>query len=322
MYFDNKNNFFHGIMFHHFHDDKIHKKSQGSINKDTLYKLIKFIGKKNILNADDFFQRFKEKKLTEKNLCLTFDDGIGSQYDIALPVLEDLKIKSFFFVYSSLFLGEPDLLEVYRYFRLNCFKDVDEFYELFFKKVNKNINKFFSENEKTIQDKKNKFSYYSVNDIKFRIVRDNLLNRNEYKKIMFQMFEEKKFEFNKFFDILFINKKQIIQMHKLGHTIGLHSHTHPTLMEKLSFDEQLIEYQNNIDILSKILECKKNEIKSMSHPCGSYNKHTLDILNKIGIELGFKQIMTIEKEKNMKKINNSKFEIARKDHSEIIKLLN
>ena len=59
MYFDNKNNFFHGIMFHHFHDDKIHKKSQGSINKDTLYKLIKFIGKKNILNADDFFQRFK-----------------------------------------------------------------------------------------------------------------------------------------------------------------------------------------------------------------------------------------------------------------------
>ena len=176
MYFDNKNNFFHGIMFHHFHDDKIHKKSQGSINKDTLYKLIKFIGKKNILNADDFFQRFKEKKLTEKNLCLTFDDGIGSQYDIALPVLEDLKIKSFFFVYSSLFLGEPDLLEVYRYFRLNCFKDVDEFYELFFKKVDKNINKFFSENEKTIQDKKNKFSYYSVNDIKFRIVRDNLLN--------------------------------------------------------------------------------------------------------------------------------------------------
>ena len=77
-------------------------------------------------------------------------------------------------------MGEPDLLEVYRYFRLNCFKDVDEFYELFFKKVDKNINKFFSENEKTIQDKKNKFSYYSVNDIKFRIVRDNLLNRNNY----------------------------------------------------------------------------------------------------------------------------------------------
>ena len=59
MYFNNKNNFFHGIMFHHFHDDNLHKKSQGSINKDDFYKILKFIGRENILDAKDFFSRFK-----------------------------------------------------------------------------------------------------------------------------------------------------------------------------------------------------------------------------------------------------------------------
>ena len=59
----------------------------------------------------------------------------------------------------------------------------------------------------------------------------------------------------------------------------------------------------------------------MSHPCGSYNNHTLEILNCLDIQIGFKQIMYIEPERGMKKINNSNLEIARKDHAEIFKLL-
>ena len=49
---------------------------------------------------------------------------------------------------------------------------------------------------------------------------------------------------------------------------------------------------------------------------------TLKILKELGIELGFKQIMTIEQEKGMKKINNSFLEIARQDHAEIFKRMN
>ena len=56
----------------------------------------------------------------------------------------------------------------------------------------------------------------------------------------------------------------------------------------------------------------------MSHPCGSYNEDTLEILKNLGIELGFKQIMTLEPERNMKKINNSPLEIARQNHSELL----
>ena len=155
MYFSKENNFFHGIMFHHFHDEKVHKKSQGSIDRDEFYQMIKFIGRENILNSDEFLNRYKENSLKEKDVCFTFDDGSKSQYDVALPVLEDLKIKSFFFTYTS-FLGEgkPDLLEVYRYFRSNYFSNIEEFYHLFFEQVDSNLNNFLAQIKKILKSKK------------------------------------------------------------------------------------------------------------------------------------------------------------------------
>lgn len=50
--------FFHGVMFHHFHNNKgIHTKSQGSIDRNQLIRIIKKIGRKNILDADIFFRK-------------------------------------------------------------------------------------------------------------------------------------------------------------------------------------------------------------------------------------------------------------------------
>ena len=180
MYFNKNNNFFHGIMFHHFHDDDIHTKGQGSISKDVFYKLIKFIGKKNILDADIFFEKLKKNNLKENEVCLTFDDGIKCQIDVALPVLEDLKIKSFFFPYTSIFGDKPDNLEVFRYFRMNYFKDINDFYINFYKALNKDQNNFFKQNQTKIKDAKIKFPYYSIEDIKFRLVRDILLKKTDY----------------------------------------------------------------------------------------------------------------------------------------------
>ena len=322
MYFNSKNNFYHGIMFHHFHDEKIHSRSQGSISKDDFYNIIKFIGKKNILDADDFFFRFKDNKLKKNDVCLTFDDGVKCQIDVALPVLEDLKIKGFFFSYSSLLTGKPDLLEVYRYFRLNYFENIDDFNNKFFNVLDIHLDNFFTSNNKNIKDMITKFPFYSINDAKFRLVRNELLTKKKYDDTMSLMFNEKKFLPKEHYKSLFFNKDDLVKLHSLGHLIGLHSHNHPINIEKLSYNQQKEEYQKNLNLFSKILKIKKSEIKFMSHPCGSYNNDTLQILKNLGIELGFKQIMKIENKKDMKKINNSSLEIARQDHSEIIKMIN
>ena len=309
-------------MFHHFHDKVIHPKGQGSIDKDDFNKMINFIGRNNILDADVFFEKFRKNKLKDNEVCLTFDDAIKSQIDIALPILEDLKIKSFFFAYTSLFKGEPDNLEVFRYFRINYFNSINEFYDNFYKVLDKDLKIFFKKNNNNINKIKIKFPTYSIEDIKFRLVRDIFLTKKEYEDLMFQMIKEKNFSYKDFFKILFFQNDDLKQLDNLGHLIGLHSHNHPTLLEKLSYNEQKDEYVKCISIISDILSKPKKEIKFMSHPCGSYNNDTLEILKELGIELGFKQIMTIEPEKGMKKINNSFLEIAREDHAIIYKQLN
>jgi len=322
MYFNQKNRFYHGIMFHHFHDDAIHTKSQGSIDKDDFYKMINFIGRNNILDADVFFEKFNNKKIKDNEVCLTFDDALKSQIDIALPVLEELKIKSFFFVNTSIFDNKPDNLEFFRYFRMNYFGSVEEFYDNFYKVLDKDLKHFFENNIDKIKEKKIKDPFYTIEDIKFRLVRDIFLSKIQYEEIMFLMFKEKKFNYIDFSKKLYFQKNDLQTLNNLGHLIGLHAHNHPTLLEKLNYVEQKKEFEICLSAISNILEKPKNEIKFMSHPCGSYNNDTLEILKELGIELGFKHIMTIEPEKGMKKINNSFLEIARESHSEIYKKMN
>ena len=83
MYFNQNNKFYHGIMFHHFHDNVIHTKGQGSIDKDDFYKMINFIGRNNILDTDVFYEKFKNNSLKDNEVCLSFDDAIKCQIDIA-----------------------------------------------------------------------------------------------------------------------------------------------------------------------------------------------------------------------------------------------
>ena len=59
----------------------------------------------------------------------------------------------------------------------------------------------------------------------------------------------------------------------------------------------------------KILKKSSNYIKFSSHPCGSYNKNSLKVLKELGIDIAFKDSMTIDYEMGMNSINNSSLEI-------------
>ena len=138
---------------------------------------------------------------------------------------------------------------------------------------------------------------------------------------MLLLFKEKKFNAKNFYKKIFFQKDDLQMLDNLQHLIGLHSHSHPTLLEKLSYKEQKNEYEKNLSIISSILDKPKNKINILSHPNGSYNSDTLEILLELGIDLGFKSNMSIEPEKGMTKINNSFLEIAREDHANILKKL-
>lgn len=322
MYFNRKNNFPHGLMFHHFHDNKSHKSSQGSITADQLYEVIKVVGRKNILDPNIFMYKFKNKKLKKKDLCLTFDDLHKCQVDIALPVLKKLKVKAFFFVYTKAIGKRPNDLEIFRFFRNSYYENINNFYEDFFEiflNFNKKfkLDKFFIEKKKGIEIFSKKYTFYSDSDIKFRIIRDEVLSRSNYSKIMHKLFKKKNFNLTDYSKQVFLSEVDIKKIDNLGHSIGLHSHSHPTSFKKLSYKEQLNEYSKNKKILENIIG--KNKIFSMSHPCSQYNQNTFKVLKKLNIDIGFKANMF---GKNKISRENYNFEIAREDYTNIKNRLN
>ena len=77
--------------------------------------------------------------------------------------------------------------------------------------------------------------------------------------------DEKKLNQKNFTQNYFLIQNDIINLDKLGHLVGLHSHSHPTLIERLSYEEQKIEYEKSLSIISRVLGKPKNSIKYMSH---------------------------------------------------------
>ena len=305
----------HSIMFHHFHGLN-HHKGQGSIDSDTFSKMLSWLsGRYNLLSCDEYLDKSFSNSLSKKDICLSFDDALLCQYDIALPVLSKFGIKAFFFVYSSPMKGEPDLMEVYRYFRNVYFHSIDDFYDGFFNLcdsiyVDDYLNQLDLFNK---LDYLNDFQFYSHNDKWFRFLRDKVLGKESYEKLMREFMNLKSFDFDSAVNNLWLTNENLSQLSKEGHILGLHSYSHPMVMKELSIDQQISEYSKNLDHLSSLVNDKL--IISMSHPCGSYNDVTLGILKKMGIKIGFRSNMAIS---NI----NSLLEIPREDHSNVLKEMN
>lgn len=280
---------FSAVMFHHFHGG-VHPLGQGSISADEFEKII--LGLKNeytISDAGEWTERFLTNSLGEKEICLSFDDNLKCQFDIALPVLDKYAIKSFWFLYTSPYTGTIDNVELYRYFRSKYFTDFSNFFAAFIrnipvtgtgaKKVQEVISNFSSNNYFK------EYPYYSDEDRLYRYLRDIILTKSEFEMIMNAMIKEAGMDVADAINKLCISKEQIRQLSDEGHIIGLHSHSHPFKMENLSPADQLAEFTTNKQVLESILG---NTITTVSYPCGSYSTDTISVLKEMGVTIGFK----------------------------------
>ena len=296
-------------MFHHFHNS-VHLPAQGSLSAIDFKKMLDWLAKNySLFSAQEYLERAQKGYLQHSDICLSFDDGLKSQYDIALPIMKDLGLTAFFFINSGIFQKEYCFLEIYRYFRTNSFNKIDDFYYEFFEIV-KNYNPILFAKHYSYfinLDYLSLYPFYTENDKWFRYIRDQLLTDNQYSNIMKIMFKNKKFDITKSTKNLWINEKELKNIDKQGHVVGLHSHSHPTQMKKLCKSKQRLEYKNNYEHLSKILG---KHINTMSHPCGDYNNDTLDILTEMNVDIGFASNMYCNGE-------NSRLTIPREDQANL-----
>jgi peptidoglycan/xylan/chitin deacetylase (PgdA/CDA1 family) len=302
----------HGIMFHHFHDTDRHVPGQGSISSQDLERMLAWYSRKfSLLSADIWLERALAGTLKEDEVCLTFDDGLLCQYDIALPVLEKRGLRAFWFVYTAPIAGELVKLEVYRYFRSKEFRDVNDFYRAFDTALERSAwagqvssaLKDFSAAEVIRQ-----FPFYSVVDVRFRYIRDRVLEGAAFEGIMDELMKARGMDAGQVKDLLWMGQEHVSDLHSRGHLIGLHSHHHPTLLCGLPVAEQRKEYEENKREIENIIG---TPVRVMSHPCNSYGKETLDLLRDLGIQLGFRA--------NMAQAEYSVLEYPRIDHAVVMK---
>jgi len=305
--------FHHGIMFHRFHRDGTKPDGKGSVSQSQFVKIIKLVGVKNILTPNEWIKKLKNNSFIKSDLCLTFDDGLKSQINYALPLLEKYKLKAFWFVFSSVLNNKIDENELYNNLIYKNYKSTIIFQKKFFEycKIKKNL--FQSKKFKDYyRESKKLYRILSLDDIKYRFIRNIFFSRKELIKKMNSFLKIKKKDYLKA-QKLWVNKSDIKKLNNLGHMVGMHSHSHDLNFKGLSRNKQIREYKLNYEELYKITKIKPI---SMSHPLNSYNKETLKILKKLKIVCGFRSNLVADK-----KINKSNLEIARNDPAYIFKYI-
>ena len=280
----------HGLIFHHFHNGE-HPPGQGSITASFFREILEYVGIETLVSAEDWMGRALTGSLSDTDICITFDDNLRCQYDIALPVLRDLGLTAFWFVYTSPLEGIVEKLELYRYFRSIQFHTPEDFYAAFYQaaeesgmaeRIDKTLRRVSLSSY--LSDK----PFYSLADRKFRYVRNEVLATEEYDNVMDQMINATAFDRTAMSSRLWMDDLCLQNLREDGHVIGLHSHRHHTGLAEAGRSRQQKEYSDNYRMLMSILE---QPPLTASYPFGEYNDDTLSIMKSLGITLGFRADM-------------------------------
>lgn len=275
-------------MLHHFHDDGHHPESQGSISAERFADMISALGRHRIVAAREWAERALDGKLKDGDLCLTFDDNLSCQYDVALPVLRALKIEAFWFVHTSVLDGEIEELGLFRNFRITRFKHVNEYYSAFLDAAAGS--EFSAQIVRALEGFQpdsylRGYSFYTPEDRRDRFLRDDVLGTENYGRIVAMMMAEVGYDPAQAAKMLWMDTACLRRLHSEGHVVGLHSHSHPSRMTALPLESQRREYETSAQRLRGILG---EAPTAMAHPCDSYNADTLEILRGLGIRIGFR----------------------------------
>lgn len=278
-----------GLMFHHFYNDKQHPYIQGAVTATDFRETLTGLAGVKVWPAKEWLQRYEVGELTPLDACVTFDDSLRCQYDIALPVLEELGLTAFWFVYSSVFENVRESFEIYRFFRNIAYNTVEEYYH-----------EFFSELELSTNDDRDwsaiiaspeacnhliEHDFYSRLDRQFRYLRDWVLTPPEFEKIMYKLMARKDFDPAAWGERMWMDDDCLRDLDRRGHVIGLHSYSHPVNFRRLDISHQVKEYFCNARHLDGVLGYVPNV---MAHPSNSYSDTTLQILKGFGIMYGFR----------------------------------
>lgn len=306
----------HGLMFHRFHTSCGADQWQGALSPEEFESILLYVGVKNILSPDEWLLRLRDNRLGHNDLCITFDDGLRCQVEYALPVLEQYGIQAFWFIYTSVFENALIKSEVYSYVagQTGGMQSLTD--ELLARCPPEMLVQLDSDDFATYANRMSEIApFYSPNDLKYRYLRNNPLNKEPVELLIDRIIGDRGFAPAQVARQLWLADEDLRSLTEKGHCVGLHSHDHPYEMARLSRDEQKEQYAKNYAYLFRACGEK---LKSMSHPLNSYNDDTLLVLKELGIQCGFRANVTPP---SCNGINPSHLEIAREDPANLLLMM-
>ena len=286
------------VMYHYVRDLKNSRYPNiKGLDIDKFKKQIKFFKENyNFIKIEDiitYYKNPKEKKLPEKAILLTFDDGYKDHYTYVLPVLLENNIQGSFYIPTKCF-QDKKVLDVNKiHFILeSCIgeedkilKDIEEYL-----KINKDSRILLSYN-----DYFKEYAVVSRFDKKEVIFIKRMLQvvlpedyRQKLVDILFKKYVctigDKIISERTFWEELYLTPEQIRIMEKLGMHIGFHSYDHVWL-NSLSKEEQEFQIKSSINYFKEI--GIKTGKMTLSYPYGGYNEESVELIKKYEVPLAF-----------------------------------
>lgn len=279
----------HGLMFHRFHLSDDLSAGQGSVSGSDFARIIELVTIDRILAPEAWLAKTRAGTLEPQDLCITFDDGLASQYEVALPILEHYGLKAFWFVFSSVFNGGLDKNEVYNRFATGYFPSFDAFAEDYLSFAGIAEDAFDTDEYRGYHAMMAaKAPFFSTGDFTFRYARNFLMTRDRYEKTMDAFIQSKGLNTGRLAEGVWMRDQDLRRLKQAGHCIGLHSYDHPSVLKDLSPDAQKAQYEAN---MAHIRDVTGEPVECVAHPLNSYSADTLRILAGLGIYCGFRSDM-------------------------------
>jgi peptidoglycan/xylan/chitin deacetylase (PgdA/CDA1 family) len=216
----------------------------------------------NPLTISEAMELIDKEELPERAVCLTFDDGYADNYEIAFPILSDLKITATFFIATGYLNGgemwNDRVLEVVRQIEPGTY-DFGQLGEI---RVLEN-------------SEKSEIASQLLNQMKY-------MPSAERDQLSRKLAQEFGIRNN---DQVMMSDRMVSEMHRNGLEIGSHTVSHPILAQ-LSLAEAKKEIHDSKVYLESLLDTR---IRSFAYPNGKsgtdLTERDIDIVRESGYQV-------------------------------------
>jgi peptidoglycan/xylan/chitin deacetylase (PgdA/CDA1 family) len=258
---------------------------QGALTAEEFESMLLGADIENILPPDEWLRRVRDGALAPGQTCITFDDGLRSQVEVAKPVLDRHGVKAFWFVYTCVFDGVAVASEVYSYAAALC-GGMDLVMREFLRELPSPLARALETDEYRAYaaGMRAVAPFYSDDDLRFRYLRNQERHRDAFTVSLEQLFSRRGVDLESVAATLWMRREDLRVLTDEGHHVGLHSHTHPLNIAALSDADQRREYEANYAAIEQVTGASP---LAAAYPLGSYDARSLDVLRSLGIVCGF-----------------------------------